>query len=305
MAKSQDLENFEHVVERIIFEEDELKKLKIAIKHFTEGKISAKELKGLLLQCRGRMVQEITAFAFFIVDTQTEEQTPAKSNNDRLLSPDGVEAQLRKEIEEKNELLEIVAKRVNRLVSKRINEDSCLVEDQKIEDQIPISIEQAKEEVERCLTQIGAEQWIEMCYYDDYQFFVKLNVKLEELYEGRFGKSKRGSNNATAEKEIMAIKVVKLGFPKDIETILKKYVKIRNKFSHSMVDISSSNLELAQEAYVKVFVDVIVNNLDPKLLLNNRENLYSCLKDFFSQRLTGNRVFRKKIVERLETVFYN
>jgi len=59
MAKSQELANFEQVVEKIIFNDDELTELKIAIKNFTEGKISEKELKHLLLQCRGRMVEEM------------------------------------------------------------------------------------------------------------------------------------------------------------------------------------------------------------------------------------------------------
>ncbi len=56
MAKSQSLANFEQVVEKIIFNEEELETLKIAIKNFTEGKTSAKDLKQLLLQCRGRMM---------------------------------------------------------------------------------------------------------------------------------------------------------------------------------------------------------------------------------------------------------
>ena len=304
MAKSQELENFGHMVEKIIFDDDELKRLKIAIKNFTEGKISAKDLKRLLLQCRGRMVEEMTDFGFFFAKKRTADLVQTIKITQQPSSPNKVELQLKKEIEEKNELLETVAKRVNQLVSSKGNNENpsmVVIEDQ---DQKAISIEQVKEEVDRCLTQIGAEQWIEMCYYDDYQFFIKVYVKLEELYEGRFGRSKRSSNNATAEKEIMAIKVVKLGFPKDIETILKKYVKIRNKFQHSMVDISPSNLELAQEAFVKVFVDVIVNNLDTKLLLDDRENLYSCLKDFFSQRLTGNHIFHKKLLDRFKTVFY-
>jgi len=65
MAKSQELANFEQVVEKIIFNDDELEELKIAIRNFSEGKTSEKALKRLLLQCRGRMVEEITDFGFF------------------------------------------------------------------------------------------------------------------------------------------------------------------------------------------------------------------------------------------------
>jgi len=129
MAKSQELANFEQVVEKIIFNDDELEELKIAIKNFTEGKTSAKDLKSLLLQCRGRMVEEITDFGFFFAEKRTKKLMQTLRNTQQTSSPIKAESQLRKEIEEKNELLEIVAKRVNRLVSKLNNEDSS--EDQK------------------------------------------------------------------------------------------------------------------------------------------------------------------------------
>jgi len=130
MAKSQELANFEQVVEKIIFNEDELTELKIAIRNFTEGKIGEKELKHLLLQCRGRMVEEITDFGFFFTEKRTKKLMQTLRNTQQTSSPTKVESQLRKEIEKKNELLEIVAKRVNRLVSKLNNDDSN--EDQKL-----------------------------------------------------------------------------------------------------------------------------------------------------------------------------
>jgi len=299
MAKSQELENFSHMVEKIIFDDNELERLKIAIKNFIEGKISAKDLKHLLLQCRGRMVEEMTDFGFFFAK-KTATLTQTAKNTQQPSFSSKVESQLKKEIEEKNELLEIVAERINRLLSSKDNNKNLglgLIEDQ---DQEPISIEEVKEEVDRCLTQIGAEQWIKMSYYEDYQFFIKLYPKLEELYDERFYESEK---NPTEGKEIMANRMVRLGFPEDIEHVLINYISIRNNFNHSMVDISPSNLELAREVFVKVFVDLIINALDSKLLLENREKFYSSLTDFFSRRLTGNSVFRREILDRLKTVF--
>jgi len=142
-----------------------------------------------------------------------------------------------------------------------------------------------------------------MCDYDDYRFFVKLYPKLEALYQERFGESEKSSNDTRDGKKIMANKMVRLGFPNDIETDVIKYISFRNNFNHSMVDISPSNLELAHKAFVKLFVYLIISNLDSKLLSNNRESFYSCLKDFFSERLTDNHLFRKRILERLKTVF--
>jgi len=128
MEKSQELANFEHVVEKIIFNNDELEELKIAIKNFTEGKTSGKELKHLLLQCRGRMVEEITDFGFFFAEKRTKKLMQTLRDTQQSSSPINVESQLKEEIIEKNELLETVAHRVNQLISRLSNED--LKEDQ-------------------------------------------------------------------------------------------------------------------------------------------------------------------------------
>ena len=117
MTKSQSLANFEQVVEKIIFNEEELETLKIAIKNFTEGKTSAKELKHLLLQCRGRMMEDITDFTFLFAEKRIKNQLQTEINKNPLKTPTEVESQLRKELKEKKELLETVAIRLNQLVS--------------------------------------------------------------------------------------------------------------------------------------------------------------------------------------------
>ena len=296
MANSQASEGFEQIVEKIIFNEDELEKLKTAIRNFTEKKTGARELKRLLLQCRSRMVEEITEFAFFFTERKTKVLLQKVENKRHPSSSIKIESQLREEIKEKNELLETVAKRVNLLVSKLNNEDSG-------EHKKSTLNEKVKKEIERCLNQIGAKQWVEMCFYDDYKFFVKLYPKLEALYEERFGEIEESSEDTTEGKEIMANKMVRLGFPKDIETTVIKYVAIRNNFQHSMDDLSPSSLELAREAFAKVFVHLALNSIESKFLLKNRELLYASLTDFFSKRLTGNPAFRKRILGRFKTVF--
>lgn len=115
-------DQIEQIVEKIIFNKSELEQLKIAIKNFSLGKINSKELKQLLLQCRGRMVDEVTDFVLFIPGRFKNRQVE-KNQEQQLISSTKVEFQLRKEIEEKNELLETVAERVNRLVSKLGNKE--------------------------------------------------------------------------------------------------------------------------------------------------------------------------------------
>lgn len=119
MVKSQESEDFEQIVERIVFEEEELEELKITIRNFKEGKIQAKQLKQKLLQCRGRMVKDISKFLSFCVDrVRDSSQTPVDRNLTDSNQSDLVNDQLRQGLEEKNELLEAVAKKINTLVSK-------------------------------------------------------------------------------------------------------------------------------------------------------------------------------------------
>jgi hypothetical protein len=123
MTENHDLMYIEQIVEKIIFDENELERLKIAIKNSTEGKTSARELKQLILQCRGRMLEDIAAFIFFIKKAQIKHKVNLENNRNQPILSTDVESQLREEISEKNELLEIVAQRINRLVYKLNNEN--------------------------------------------------------------------------------------------------------------------------------------------------------------------------------------
>ncbi len=127
MTENHDLRHIEQIVEKIIFKENELERLKIAIKNSTEGKTSARELKQLILQCRGRILEDIAAFIFFIKKAQFKDKVNLENNRNQPILSIDVESQLREEISEKNELLETVAQRINRLVYKVDNENTSEV----------------------------------------------------------------------------------------------------------------------------------------------------------------------------------
>ena len=297
MSKSQKSEGFEKVIEKIVFDEGELEELKIAVRNFSKGAITAKALKQNLLQCRGRIVKDISKFLIYCLvrgrdkDQATVYREPTNSNQSDLTND-----QLRQELLDRNELLEVVAKKINALALKAKKELPVETESLGLEDAIKI-------EIERVFSVIRADEWLDMCGYDDYKFFVKLYPKLEELYNERFGESENFSDNNKDGKNIMANKMGRLGFPEEVETIVVQYIVIRNIFQHSMNDISPSNLEQAQEAFVKVFAYLIISSLDSELVSNDREIFYSCLKGFFSERLKDNPIFRKKMLERVKTVF--
>ena len=119
MVKSQESEDFEQVVEKIVFDEEELEELKITIKNVIEGKIQAKQLKQKLLLCRGRIVKDISKFLGFCIDrVRNSSQTPVRRIFTASNQSDLANDQLRQEIAEKNVLLETIAKRINTVVSK-------------------------------------------------------------------------------------------------------------------------------------------------------------------------------------------
>jgi len=297
MATAQKVKEFEEVIEKIVFDEGELDELKIVIRNFSKGTTTPKQLKQNLLQYRGRIVKDISNFLIYCLERpQNNDQTTVSGNIISSNQPDLANGQLRIELAERNELLEVVAKRISALALKANKEHP--VETKSLD-----SEEAIKSEVERVFLAIKVDKWLDMCGYDDYKFFVKLYPKLEELYKERFGESENLSDNANDGKEIMANKMVRLGFPEEIETIVIKYVAIRNVFQHTMYDISPFNFEQAQDAFVKVFAYLIISNLDSKLASRDREGFYSYLNDFFSKRLASNPIFRKKILGRLKTVF--
>jgi len=117
MTISQRGQDFEQVVEKIVFDEEELEQLKIAIKKFSEGKMQAKQLKQKLLQSRGRIVNDISQFLSFCIerikneDLIFKDENPPKNNQ---LNQNNM--QLQQEISEKNEILKVVANRVSNIV---------------------------------------------------------------------------------------------------------------------------------------------------------------------------------------------
>ena len=111
MSKSQEIEDFEQVLEKIIFDEDELTELKNIVGEFAKGKIQPIQLKKRILLCRSRMLKDLKEFVLFYINSKKQEK-----------ELETLDFKVSRELEERNELLEIVANRVNQLVAK-LNED--------------------------------------------------------------------------------------------------------------------------------------------------------------------------------------
>ncbi len=107
MAKSQKTEDFEQVLEKIIFDEDELSELKNIVGEFAKGKVQPRQLKKEILLCRSRMLEDLKEFVLFYINSKKREK-----------EPETVDFELKQKLEERNELLEILANRVNQLEAK-------------------------------------------------------------------------------------------------------------------------------------------------------------------------------------------
>ena len=118
MVSSQKSQDYEQVVEKIVFDADELEELKITIRNFTEGKIQAKQLKQKLIQNRGRMVKDFSNFLSFCVDRirndDKSSEVPKVAINNQS---NQTNIRLQQDLIERNELLKVVANKVNQIVS--------------------------------------------------------------------------------------------------------------------------------------------------------------------------------------------
>jgi hypothetical protein len=84
-----------------------LTELKSVVGEFTKGKVQPRQLKKEILLCRSRMLEDLKEFVLFYINSKKQEK-----------ELETVDYKLRQELEERNELLEIVANRVNQLVAK-------------------------------------------------------------------------------------------------------------------------------------------------------------------------------------------
>ena len=118
VVQGQRIRTYEQIIEKIVFDEDELTKLKEKIRDLVEGKIQAKQLKQSLLQSRDRIVKDLSKFLIFCIDRVESNNKNRNLHKSSAYNQSDLEYKgLRKDIAEKNELLEIVAEKVNKIVS--------------------------------------------------------------------------------------------------------------------------------------------------------------------------------------------
>ena len=118
MTKTQEVEDFEQVIEKIVFDDSELDEIKIAIRNFSKGTITPKQLKQNLLSYRGRMVKDISNFLNFCINRiRSDDKASEVPKNAIKNQSNQTNIRLHQELTERNELLKVVANKVNYIVS--------------------------------------------------------------------------------------------------------------------------------------------------------------------------------------------
>ena len=64
---------------------------------------------------------------------------------------------------------------------------------------------------------------------------------------------------------------------------------------HDNYDLTPSDMEIAHNAFIRLFIYLITSNLDSKLLTGNEKSFYKNLRQYFSIRLERNPKFLEKI----------
>ena len=100
------------VIEKVIFDENELNSLKMLIQDVSIGKLEAKQLRAAILERRVSMMEKIVKLFPFLQKKVSGINDPKIVGDTRALQ------KLEKELEERNSLLENIGSRMQSILSK-------------------------------------------------------------------------------------------------------------------------------------------------------------------------------------------
>jgi hypothetical protein len=265
------------LVEKVLFHQDNLNVLKTKITQLSRNEISQKEMKQLILNQRAMMLDEIIElFPFFIKKIQ-------ENGNSRTNSSDIDTSELEKKIREREELLELVARRIEGLMlgnGVMEKKEANNVDD----DSFSISIEDI---VLKELQVIDIDSWLKMFNYidlensrvqDEFRLLVRLFGNIGIYHERMFEKD---------DELPMPKKIKELKFPIELEKDLILLNKTRNNAVHNGKEIYEDDrlliynvffrvLEFLLEYHVKEKVNALHSNA------RNKRNVYKEAREILS-----------------------
>jgi len=111
MVSEKKMQNITEMLEKIVFDENNLGKLKIALNQLKSGELSIKELRETIIELRAEMFEALLKFIPFQLKLRSAKKDLSQYTE---VHPDS--SQLEQEIQEKNSLLETIGSRLNRIL---------------------------------------------------------------------------------------------------------------------------------------------------------------------------------------------
>ena len=273
------------LVEKVIFEQDNLNLLKLKINQLSRDEITPKEMKQIILNQRAMMLEEILElFPFFIKNLQ-------EIDNSRTKSDDNNTSDLEQKLGEREELLELVARRIQSLVHGTISLEKNDVND--VNDENILS--SVEDSVIKELKIIDIDSWLKMVDYidlektqveDEFRFLIRLIGNIGLYHERMFEKD---------DKLPILKKIKELKFPIELEKDLILLNKARNNAVHDgkeiyqddrllMYDVFFRIIKFLLEYHVKEKVNALVSNDSDKKSIYRKTR--EVLANYFQKKVS-------------------
>ncbi len=231
------------LVEKVIFDQDNLNSLKTKIKQLSRDEITQKEMKQLILNQRAIMLDDILElFPFYINKLQENEQSRTKSSNSNSIS------ELEEKLGEREELLELLARRIQGLVQGNPAIEKTEASDLN-DNEMLYSIDNV---IIKELQVINIDSWLKMvdyinlekkCVKDDFRLLVRLIGNIALYHERMLEKD---------EELPIPKKIKELNFPIELEKDLILLNKARNNAVHDGKEIYDDDRLLMYDVFFRV-----------------------------------------------------
>ena len=232
------------MVEKIVFNEEQLFELKEALTQVGANKLTVKQVKSMILDQRTRIMEDTIDLLHFYLEQRVKQPATIASSSEEL-------SVLEARLTEREDLLEEIGRRLKRIVGN--NHDS-----------LETSRPDMREFIIKELDAIEIQSWLEVGALldlktgeitDAYKFLLWSVACVEKYYFYLFQENETSLPN----------KVKALKLPKKLEDDLLVMVHNRNINAHNIVKIPNAFLPIMKNGYLNLFKHFIHESLIPKI----------------------------------------
>ena len=109
------IKDLNEMLEKLVFEEGDLKRLKVSIEHAVTGQITTKKLREQIIESRSNLIEQLLEFIPFYIKQWVIGHSIKEFTNSPVLDS---KSELEERLNEKNKFLEEVGIRINKIHEK-------------------------------------------------------------------------------------------------------------------------------------------------------------------------------------------